>query len=121
MTRILLVEDIDDIRENTSELLELNDFEVIEANNGKAALDTLSREEFDLIISDIVMPDMNGLEFLDEIRKDEKLKDMPFVYMSASVQEKEKEAAIAKGIDGFIQKPFTEEVLLATIAKALKD
>ena len=119
MTKILLVEDVDDIRDNTSELLELNDFEVFTATNGQTALTFLNDNMVDLIISDIVMPDMNGFEFLDTLRTKEEFKDIPFIYMSASVQEKEKEKAINKGISGFIQKPFTEEILLTTIEKAL--
>lgn len=120
MIKILLVEDVDDIRENASELLELSDFEVITASNGIQALEQLSSHKVDLIISDVVMPHMDGFEFMDKLRENDHLKNIPFIYMSASVQAEEKDRAIDKGIDGFIQKPFTEEVLLAAIKKALK-
>ena len=120
MDQILLVEDVDEIRENTHELLELNDFKVISAENGISALKKLESNKVDLIISDIVMPEMDGFEFIDKLRLNENMKDIPFIFMSASVQENEKRDAINKGINGFIQKPFTEETLLETINKALE-
>ena len=120
MPKILIVEDIDEIRENACELLELNGFDVITAHNGAVALEMLTSCEVDLILSDIIMPDMDGFEFLDNLRKDPKVKDIPFIYMSASVQEKEKQMAFEKGISGFIHKPFFEEEMLDAIQKALE-
>ncbi|MBD3636669.1 MAG: response regulator [Crocinitomicaceae bacterium] len=119
MKKILIIEDVDDIRENASELLELNDFEVLTAHSGEEGLNTLKNNPVDLILCDIVMPGMNGYKVLEEIRKNTDLAKIPFVYMSASVQENEKREALSMGIDGFIQKPFFEEDMLKVIKSAL--
>lgn len=119
MSKILLVEDIDEIRENTRELLEINGFDVIEGNNGYSALKLLETHSVDLILSDIVMPHMDGLQLLDYLKNVPRFQNIPFICMSASVQETEKALAFSKGIQDFITKPFTEDTLLSVIRKAL--
>lgn len=119
MKKILVIEDNEEIRDNTIEVLELNDYEVINAPDGKAGIEMMEENDVDLILCDIVMPYMTGYDVLNAARHNQKTRDLPFVFMSASVEPKEMEEARKQGIKHFIAKPFQIEVLLDTIKKAL--
>lgn len=117
--KILVVEDNGDIRENTTELLELSDYSVLTANNGKEGLDMALQETPDLILCDIRMPVMNGYNLLENIRKQPSLKNSRFVFFTASCEKKEIEMGMRMGADDYILKPFTEEELLGKLKKLL--
>lgn len=115
MKTVLLIEDNVDIRENTTELLELKGFQVITAGNGKVGL-ALAREiRPDIIVCDIMMPESDGYEVLVGLRNDIAISSIPFIFLTASVEKKEVEKAFGMGAHGYIRKPFEAEELFSTI------
>jgi len=92
-------------------LEELPDTEVTEAVSGFDALKVLPRHQFDLIITDINMPDINGLELVNFVRKSEHHRTTPLVIVSTQSGERDRMRGIALGADAFIAKPFEPEEL----------
>jgi CRP/FNR family transcriptional regulator, cyclic AMP receptor protein len=113
--KILIVEDNGPIRENTAELLELYNYAVLSACNGKDALSMASQQTPDLILCDIQMPVMDGYSLLEHVRKTPSLNRSRFIFFSASAEKKEIEAGLQMGADDYIVKPFTGEELLDKI------
>lgn len=111
--RILVVEDDEDMRENLQRILVSAGYEVQLAQDGADAISVLETYACDLILTDLLMPRMGGLEFLTEIRRQEQ--NLPVVFLTAFG----KQAAFTKAMDlgavGFITKPFQAESLLALI------
>ncbi len=119
MKKILVIEDNNSIRENIIELLELNDFNVHATGNGNEAFGLMQAHDFDLVLCDIHMPQVSGYEVLEQTKSNAKLKSVPFIFISASVQYKEKEQALKMGIEGFLEKPFNEKTLMDTVNKVI--
>jgi len=117
--RVLIIEDNFDIRENATELLEFAGYTIISAADGKMGIEMAKAELPDIILSDIMMPYMNGHEVFAELKKHEPTRQIPFVFITSSVERKEIEEAFDRGADGYIKKPFEEEELLETIRKCL--
>ncbi|NNU33382.1 response regulator [Mucilaginibacter sp. S1162] len=89
MRTILLIEDNNDIRENTCELLELEGYKVIPALNGKTGLTTAFEHLPDLILCDIMMPEVNGYEVFVGLQADPATRAIPFIFLTASAENKE--------------------------------
>jgi len=108
MALILLVEDNADMLMMLSQVLKWGGYEVIAGRSGQEGLNLLdgSHQLPDLIISDLSMPDMNGLEFLDAVRGNSAWMNVPFVIMSAHSSSDEANEALAHGADDFLVKPF---------------
>jgi len=114
MQKILVIEDNQDVREEISTLLRFENFEVIEAENGLTGFETAQKVLPDLIISDVIMPDMDGFDTLTELRRDPKTAGIPFIFLTAMTG---KVAHIlGLGADEYITKPFEAELLLSRIA-----
>ena len=94
---------------------------IFEAEDGKGAMKILAHEDIDLIMSDWIMPNMDGLELLKIIRADEKLKNIPFIMVTAEGQKKNVMDALESGVNSYIVKPFTPEILLAKLKKVFKE
>ena len=88
---------------------------VLEADNGQQALDTLSGQSVDLVLSDINMPGMDGLEMLRRLRQDEAFKDLAVLMVSTEGSEETMQEAINLGANGYCLKPFTPESLAAQL------
>lgn len=93
---------------------------VTHAESGKDAWDKMQEQDFDFILTDWNMPEMTGLELLIEIRKHEKYKNLPVVLITAEAEKENIVAAIHKGANGYILKPFNQEKLKAALDKNLK-
>ena len=119
MKTILLVEDNAAIRENAMELLELEGYKVISAQNGKIGLQLAKEKQPDIILSDVMMPEMGGYEFFDELKKVEATRNIPFVFITSSVEKKEIQAAMDMGATGYIRKPFETTDLYGTVKRCL--
>ncbi len=120
MRKILVVDDDDLIRELIYEILTPHDFEVVLADNGNKALEILDREKVDLIITDIIMPDKEGIETIMDIRK--KLPQAKIIAMSGGGQlDANSYLNIAKrlGVKATLTKPFDPAKLLKTIQEVL--
>ncbi len=98
------------------------DYEVIKASNGAEALEKLDKEDFDLIISDILMPVMDGFQLCRNVKKDNKLKNIPFVFYTATFTEKkDEELSLKLGVDKFIRKPVKSAELIKIIKDLIRD
>ena len=120
MKKILLIEDNQDVRENTQEILELANYSVVSAENGKDGVEVALRENPDLIICDIMMPVLDGYGVLHLLSKNEKTAAIPFIFMSAKSEKKDIRKGIEMGADDYITKPFDDIELLNAIETRLK-
>lgn len=114
---ILLIDDNLDMRENIAELLLLLGFIVIEAESGKSGLVHLEKQLPDVIICDVIMPDMDGYDFFKAFQ--ERLPDsrIPFIFSTAQSQKADLEKAKNMGIQHYLIKPFDEKELLRCLEK----
>jgi two-component system chemotaxis response regulator CheY len=127
MRRILVVEDSSSTRAFVRAVLEDASFadaylgiEVVEANSGFDAMRLLPRGHFDLIVTDLNMADINGLELIHFIRKSEHYKDVPLVIISTQTTKTDVDRGLALGANAYVPKPFTPEGLRDACAKLLK-
>ena len=120
MNTILLIEDNLEIRENTAEILELANYRVITAENGKIGIEKALADIPDLIICDIMMPILDGYGVLHLLNKNEALKDIPFIFLTAKTDRQDFRRGMEMGADDYITKPFTELELLNAIEQRLK-
>ncbi len=116
---LLLVEDNVDLMNLMVRLLE-TEYIIRTATNGKEALDILGAEEIDLIVSDVMMPIMDGIELCRNIKKTFDTSHIPLILLTAKKQEQDREEAYKSGADAFITKPFNLSVLYARISNLLK-
>ncbi len=122
MVKILVVEDSFSVRSFVRSALEtgraeIGDVDVVEASGGFEALRLLPRGPYDLVITDINMPDINGLELIQFIRSNEHHRQTPILLISTQSSERDRERGLSLGANGYIAKPFTVEDLRAA-AKA---
>ena len=120
MTKILLVEDNDEIRENTAEILEMANYQIATARNGKEGYVLALKEEPDLIICDIMMPVLDGYGLLHLINKNNLLKSIPFIFLTAKTERGDFRKGMEMGADDYITKPFTDIELLNAIESRLQ-
>jgi len=118
-TEILIVEDSPTQAERLKYLLELEDYSVTVAGNGRQALAYLAGHKPTLIISDIVMPGMNGYELCKEIKSDESTWEIPVILLTSLMSSEDVLEGLACGADNFITKPYNEEYILSIISKIL--
>lgn len=120
MTKILLVEDNIEIRDNTREILELAGYEIHTATNGKEGYEIALKESPGLIICDIMMPVLDGYGLLHLVNKNEKLKSIPFIFLTAKTERTDFRKGMEMGADDYITKPFTDIELLNAIESRLQ-
>jgi CheY-like chemotaxis protein len=117
---IMLIEDTIDLAEAISDMLRMEGFNVTKFSNGEKALYELTRNKYDLIITDLKMPGMNGVEFLMHVRKSEKLRQLPIIVLSAQTSSESKKECKEAGANLFISKPFDEEGFIFSINELIK-
>ncbi|MGP8216002.1 MAG: response regulator [Bacteroidia bacterium] len=120
MNKILLIEDNNEMRENTSEILQFAKYKVITAANGRIGIEKAKNENPDLIICDIMMPDLDGYEVLDMLSKYPETASIPFVFLSAKAERNDVRKGMNLGADDYLTKPFDETELLNAIEVRLK-
>jgi two-component system chemotaxis response regulator CheY len=110
--KILAVDDFSTMRRIIRNLLrQLGYLNILEAEDGVQALAILKKDKVDLVISDWNMPNMNGLELLKEMRRDEQLKHIPLLMVTAEAIKEKVIEAVKAGVNNYIVKPFTAEIL----------
>jgi CheY-like chemotaxis protein len=118
-TRILVVDDSPTIRKVVSHLLDANGYETLTADNGEDAIQKLRDEKVDIVLTDFVMPRMNGYQFCREVRSDPELQNLPIVLMSAKGDKIRGQFVQQTGAMDAITKPFDPLALVAVIENAL--
>lgn len=119
MKTILLIEDDTALRENTAELLELAGYKIYAAPNGKIGIEKARKETPDIIICDIMMPEIDGYGVLEAMALGEITKHIPFIFLSARSEHKEIRKGMDMGADDYLTKPFEEEELMSAIESRL--
>lgn len=124
MTRVLLVDDSSAMRAYVRAMLEDSGdpeepFVVTEAKNGFDAMRLLPRSDYDLVITDINMPDINGLELIKFLRESERHREVAILIISTQSSERDRIRGLALGADLFLAKPFTPEALLLAVSASL--
>jgi len=114
-TKILIVDDEPNIVQTLQDRLEMNDFNVVTACNGKEGLEQAIQETPDVILLDVIMPVMDGLEMLEALRKEPSCEDISVVMLTARSQTQDIARANACGIEDYIVKPFDLSELLEKI------
>ncbi len=120
MKKILIIEDNDDIRDNTAEILGLSNYEVIVAENGKTGVEKALEHLPDLIICDIMMPVLDGYGVLHAVHKNERIKNTPFIFLTAKSERSDFRKGMGLGADDYITKPFDGTELLNAVDSRLK-
>lgn len=117
---IFLIEDEIELQQNLREILEYNGFYVVTADNGHDALLKIENQKVDLILCDIMMPVLDGYQFLKIIQNQERFQDIPFIFLSAKASEIDKSKGLEAGADGYLTKPIPAKVLLNSIVGILE-
>lgn len=120
MKKILTVDDSASMRAMVVFTLRGEGYEVVEAVNGKEGLDAANADLFDLIISDVNMPIMNGIEFVSNVRKEEKYRFTPILMLTTESGTDLKLQGKSAGATGWIVKPFDPQKLIAVVKKVLR-
>ncbi|MBM1106576.1 response regulator [Aurantibacter crassamenti] len=119
MKKVLLIEDDLSLRENTAEILELSGYEVRMAPNGKIGADLAKKHIPDIIVCDIMMPEMDGYGVLQELSANGSTKHIPFIFLSAKTERSEIRKGMDLGADDYLTKPFEEVELLSALESRL--
>jgi CheY-like chemotaxis protein len=118
---LMVVEDVPGIRELLELTLRFRSYDVIAANNGQEALEMLQVQHPALIVTDILMPRMDGFSLIYHLRKDQKTRDIPVIFLSATyISPEDKDFATTLGATCFIEKPIDMEYFLSTIDTLLR-
>ncbi len=120
MKKILVIEDNLELRENLAEILELSDYEVLTAENGKIGVDKAIQHSPDLIICDVMMPELDGFGVLHILDKKPQTADIPFIFLTAKAETSDFRKGMNLGADDYITKPFDDVELLDAIEMRLK-
>lgn len=119
MKTILIIEDDTVLRENTAELLELSNYHVITAPNGKVGVDLAKKMLPDIIVCDIMMPELDGYNTLEILSQIKSTKSIPFIFLSAKTEHSDVRKGMNMGADDYITKPFDEDELISAIESRL--
>ena len=119
MKTLLLIEDDTVLRETTAEILELEGYKVVVAANGKRGIEQARIMLPDIIICDIMMPELDGYDVFKLLSEDETTKKIPFIFMSAKTEMKDIRKGMDLGADDYLTKPVEEELLLSAIESRL--
>jgi CheY-like chemotaxis protein len=120
MSRILVIDDNTDIRENTAEILSLAGYETHTAENGKKGIEAAIKQKPNLIICDIMMPELDGYGVLHLLKKNPETENIPFIFLTAKAERNDFRKGMEMGADDYITKPFDDLELLKAVEIRLK-
>jgi CRP/FNR family cyclic AMP-dependent transcriptional regulator len=113
--KILVIEDNREVLENISEILELSEYAVVMANDGKAGVEAALKEPFDLIICDIMMPLLDGYGVLHLLNRHQQTRNIPFIFLTAKSEKADLRKGMELGADDYLTKPFDGTELLNAV------
>jgi CheY-like chemotaxis protein len=119
MKKVVVVEDNADVREEILAILRYEGFEVRDADNGRRGLELVRQWLPDVVVCDLMMPEMDGYAMLEALRADPQAPPTPFICLTARAERRDMRKAMELGADDYLTKPFTAEELLAAIEAAL--
>jgi len=120
MQTILLLEDDKNLRETLVDIFEIQGFEVVTATNGVEVLTFLDEVAPNLIVSDVMMPEMDGFEFLKRIKKNPQMENTPVIMLTANTLQEVKYKGLEYGANDYITKPFDTKELLFKVQNLIK-
>lgn len=120
MKKILIIEDNEDVRENTADILELANYKVSTAENGNIGIHIAEQLHPDVILCDIMMPELDGYEVLQRLSKNRKTASIPFIFLTAKTDKTDIRKGMNLGADDYLTKPFNDKDLLEAIEARLK-
>jgi DNA-binding response OmpR family regulator len=120
MTKILVIEDEETVRENILELLDAEGFEALSAENGRIGLDMAQQQLPDLILCDVRMPELDGYGVLTALRSEAETATIPFMFLTAKAAKTDLSYGLELGANAYITKPFTLTELLDAIAAQIE-
>lgn len=118
MLRILLVEDEENIRDTVKLNLELEEYEVVATGNGREALKISSEQHFDVMIFDVMLPEVDGFQIVEQIRLTNR--ETPIIFLTAKDQPQDRIEGLKKGADDYLTKPFMFEELLLRVRRLIE-
>ncbi|AFY79179.1 MAG: response regulator transcription factor [Hydrococcus sp. C42_A2020_068] len=118
--KLLLVDDDPNLILLVKDYLEFQGYEVITAENGREALEILENQTPDMIICDVMMPEMDGYALVEKVRQDSRTSWIPFMFLSAKGQSQDRVKGLNTGADVYMVKPFEPEELVAQVESSLK-
>jgi DNA-binding NarL/FixJ family response regulator len=119
MSKILIIEDQPQMRKNLVTILELENFHVISAENGRRGVELAKTERPDLIVCDLMMPELDGFGVLQALRADRATATLPLIFLTAKTDKLDQRAGMNLGADDYLTKPVTREDLLAAVQTRL--
>lgn len=119
MSQILIVDDSPSMRKLVCDTLERAGYSVSQANDGVEALAAAKSTDFDLVITDVNMPNMDGITLVGELRALASMRFTPILLLTTEIDTLKKKSAKEKGATGWLNKPFNEEKMLSTISRVL--
>ena len=117
---ILVIDDNNDLRENTAEILDLAGYKTLTAENGKRGVEVATKEKPDVIVCDIMMPELDGYGVLHLLRKHTETQNIPFIFLTAKTERSDFRKGMEMGADDYVTKPFEDIELLNAIEVRLK-
>ena len=120
MKSVLVIDDNADIRDNTAEILELAGYKTFTAENGKRGVEVAQKEKPDVIVCDIMMPELDGYGVLHLLRKNKETESVPFIFLTAKTERSDFRKGMEMGADDYITKPFDDCELLSAVEVRLK-
>lgn len=119
MNKILIIEDQPQMRKNLATILEMEDFRVVTAENGRRGVELATKEKPDLVICDVMMPELDGYGVLAALRADAATSTVPFVFLTAKGDKLELRIGMNLGADDYLTKPVSRDDLLAAVRTRL--
>lgn len=119
MQKILVIEDHPRMRENIALLLQLAEYEVVLAADGRRGVELAGTEKPDLVLCDVMMTGLDGYGVLRALREDKATATLPFIFLTARGERADQRAGLEHGADDYLTKPVTKEELLSTVAARL--
>lgn len=118
MLRILLIEDEENIRDTVKLNLEMEGFEVVASDNGRQALKIIGEQHFDLMVVDVMLPEVDGFQIVEQVRLTDR--ETPIIFLTAKDAVQDRIQGLKKGADDYLTKPFVFEELLLRVRRLIE-